>query len=76
MSVIHKTFWNVEGNRKVEVFQRDDKTFGFEEWRFSVDENAWIPFGKYSVAIIDTLESAMREAEQRVQWLSAEQSKS
>jgi hypothetical protein len=72
MTVIHKTFLNSDGTRKVEVFQREDKTFGFEEMRFGTNENAWFPVGKYSVAIIDSLDNAVKEATKRVAWLSTE----
>jgi len=66
MNVIQKTFLNPDCSRKVEIFQRSDETFGFEEMRFRLEENAWFPVGKYSVAIIDSLENAIKEATERV----------
>jgi hypothetical protein len=72
MSVIRKTFRSTDGKSRVEIFQRDDQTFGFAEFRFSTEENAWLQVGRYSVAIIDTLGNAIREANERVQWLSVE----
>jgi hypothetical protein len=72
MRDIKKTLVNADGTRKVEVFQRDDNTFGFEELKFGQEEQAWFPVGKYSFAIIDSLESAIKEAKERVAWLSDE----
>ena len=63
---------NSDGTLKVEVFQRADGTFGSEELKFWQEEQAWIPQGKYSIAIIDSLESAIKEAKGRVEWLSPE----
>ena len=72
MDGIKKTFLNSDGKGKVEVFQRADGTFGFEELKFGQEEQAWLPVGKYSIAIIDSLESAIKEAKGRVAWLSHE----
>lgn len=65
-----KTFVKPDGTRRVDIFQREDKTFGFEEFEFGVEENSWYPGGKYSLAMIDTFENAIREAKSRVQWLA------
>jgi hypothetical protein len=72
MHGIKKTFLNSDGTRKVEVFQRADNTFGFEELKFWQEEQAWLPVGKYSIAIIDSLERAITEAKGRVAWLNHE----
>ena len=63
---------NPDGARKVEIFQRADGTFGFEELKFGPEEGAWFPVGKYSIAIIDSLDNALKEAKGRVSWLAAE----
>jgi hypothetical protein len=73
VNIVKETFWNLDRTRTVEVFQRDDHTYGFMEWRFWEDEKAWVPEGRYSHAIIDTLEHAIREAQERVRWLSEAQ---
>lgn len=65
-----KTFVKLDGTRRVDIFQREDKTFGFEEFEFGVEENSWYPAGIYSFAIIDSFENAIREAKSRVQWLA------
>jgi len=67
--IIKETFMKSDGTRKVEIFQRENKTFGFEELEFGSEENSWYPVGEYSLAIIDSLDNAIREAEGRVSWL-------
>ena len=70
-SRVVKTIHNPQGNRRVEIFQRNDGSFGFEEWTYAVDEGTWVPFGRYSIAVIDTLERAEQEARGRIAWLAA-----
>jgi hypothetical protein len=72
MREIKQTFVRSDGARKVEIFQRDDGTFGFEELKFGQDESTWFPVGKYSVAIVDSLDDTVKEAKGRVPWLAAE----
>jgi hypothetical protein len=66
-----KTLDDPGGGRRVEIYQRVNGTFGFEEWTFGVDENAWYPSGRYSYAVIDTLEKAEQEARCRIAWLDS-----
>lgn len=68
-TIVKKTFVKSDGTRKVEIFQRGDNSFGFQEMEFGSDENVWYPVGRYSFAIIDSLDNAIREARSRVQWL-------
>ena len=72
MDRIKETFLNSDGTQKVEVFQRADGTFGFEELKFWQEEQTWLPVGKYSIAIVDSLDRAIEEAKGRVAWLSQE----
>ena len=67
-----RTIINGEGTRKVEIFRCSDGTFGFEEleWLDAPREHCWVPFGKYSIARIDTLEHTLREVEGRVSWVA------
>ncbi len=69
-----RTISEPSGARRVDVYRRPDGTFGFEELRYDEDEGAWLPFGRYSHAVIDTLENADREARARVSWLAAQRS--
>jgi hypothetical protein len=67
---VKKTFVKSDGTRKVEIFQRENKTFGFEELEFGSEENSWYPVGRYSFAIIDSFDNAIREAQDRIRWLA------
>jgi hypothetical protein len=69
--MIKKTFIKTDGTRKVEIFQREDQTFGFEEFEFGPAENSWYSVGRYSVAIIDSFDNAISEAQSRIQWLAS-----
>ena len=69
MLMERKTFTNLDGSHKAVIFERLDGTFGFEELAFDQDECAWIPFGRYSNAIVDTLDNAINEAKSRIAWL-------
>jgi hypothetical protein len=68
--IIKKTFMKSDGTRKVEIFERKNKTFGFRELEFGLEERSWYPIGRYSLAIIDSFDNAVREAEGRVPWLT------
>ncbi|HKR59373.1 MAG TPA: hypothetical protein VJS64_06530 [Pyrinomonadaceae bacterium] len=72
MNVVRKTLIKLDGSRKAEIFERADGTFGFEEFAFAIQEGAWIPHGRYSVAIIDSFDHAVSEATDRIAWLSDE----
>ena len=43
-------------------FRRDNGTYGFQEWNDDAEDGAWLPNGKYSVAVADTAERAEAEA--------------
>lgn len=70
MKKIEKVIQRADGQRKVELFRRRDGSFGFEEMKWSENENCWIPFGRYSECFADDLEIAESEARGRVQWVS------
>ena len=38
-----RTILSQDGERKVEIFQRQDGTFGFEEYFYDTEEKAWCP---------------------------------
>lgn len=53
----------------VDVFVRENGTFGFEEFRSESDgDGRWQSLGKYSQLSFDSGEQALREAEQRITW--------
>jgi len=62
-----------DGKRKVEIFQRSNGTFGFEEWAFDAGDKAWCPTSRGTqIPIVDTLEHALAEASGRVSWARAD----
>jgi hypothetical protein len=65
-----KTIDDRTGTRRVQIYQRANGSFGFEEWRFGIEEQCWFPTGRYSYAMIDTFENAEKEARSRVAWLA------
>ena len=69
-TIVKRTFVKSDGTRKVEIFQRENNTFGFEELGFGIEENAWYPVGRYSFAIINSLDNAIREAQGRISWFA------
>jgi hypothetical protein len=58
-----------DDTRRVEIFQRANGTYGFREWRYQPEYDAWVPYGIYSNAVTDTAERAEDEARGRVSWL-------
>ena len=60
-----------DGKHKVEIFRRDNGTYGFVVLRWSEDpsESCWVPFGRYSECFAPDAESAVAEAKSRVEWL-------
>ena len=74
MKQIVKELLAPDGTRKVQVFQRDDGSFGFESLRFSDHplEMSWIPHGRFSECFAPSAEIAEHEARSRVDWLLPE----
>ncbi len=64
---IVEVIYSPERNAQVEIFHRGNGTYGFTELRFQ--QNAWIPY-RPSDAVVDSTESAIREAKGRVDWLA------
>ena len=60
------------GLRRVDIIERADGSFGFEEWYFSrpPDEKCWVPANRQMITFTDSAESAEREARARVEWLT------
>lgn len=64
---------NNAADRCVDIFERADGTFGFEESRRDYeDANEWFPLDKFSRLIFDTEAGALAEAKARVAWLTLE----
>ena len=55
----------------VDIFQREDTTFGFEEFsRDFEDLNGWFPIGGYSNLVFTKKRDAIHAACIRVNWFS------
>lgn len=62
---------NCEHDRCIDLFQRPDDTFGFEEFRRDVeDAGVWTPVQYYSGAVYSTKEAALSAAVKAVVWLA------
>jgi hypothetical protein len=74
MRIVIKEILATGGKRKVQIYQRDDGSFGFGALQFSEDplENCWIPHGRFSECIALSAEIAEREARGRIDWLADE----
>jgi hypothetical protein len=55
----------------VEIFVRENGTFGFEESRRDPEDlSDWFPLHRYSHLVFDTEESALAQARARVGWMA------
>jgi len=74
MTALVKELVSSDGLHKVEIYRRNDDTFGFEEFQFSKhpDEMCWIVCYQDSYCIVASVEDAEREARGRVAWPSGE----
>ena len=59
-----------DGGRCVDIFERPDGTFGFEEYRRdSEDGRGWFPIGHHASGVYATLDIALTDALRKVVWL-------
>lgn len=70
MQKVLKAIEHPDGSRKVEIFRRDDGTFGFEAMKWAERERSWCIDGRFSVCFAASAEEAEREARSRVYWLN------
>jgi hypothetical protein len=65
-----KTITSLDGNHRVEVFQRPEGTFGFDEFYFDEEEQAWcmVNSREGSYPVFDTLKRALQEIAGRIPW--------
>ena len=65
-----KSLQNQAADRCVDIFVRDDGTFGYEEYRRDHEDNrGWFPLHRYSHQIFDTEERALAQAQSTVAWM-------
>ena len=69
--IIFDSIENDEHNRCVDLFERPDGTFGFEEFRRDVeDAGAWTPVQYYSSAVYPEKATTLSAAVEAVVWLT------
>ena len=64
-----KMLYHPAGHERIEIFERDNGTFGFDLFKYDAEEDAWCQWGLDSHAITDTAERAEIEARGRIDWL-------
>ena len=70
-SVVLNSIENLNGDRCLDVFERDDGTFGFEEFRKEPEsKTGWVLVGYYSDGMYKTQGLVFFEAGKRVSWLN------
>ena len=68
---VFRSIENEDHDRCVDLFERPDRTFGFEEFRRDVeDAGLWTPVAYYSDAIYATETAALEAALRAVAWLA------
>jgi hypothetical protein len=69
---VFRSIENDDHDRCVDMFERPDRTFGFEEFRRDVeDAGMWTPVSYYSGLSYDTCDAALAAALKTVSWLEA-----
>jgi len=64
---------NSAGDHCVDVFVRDDGTFGFEEYRRDPEDGSgWFSLHRFSHQFFSTAEDALAQAKSRVEWMVTE----
>jgi hypothetical protein len=64
-----------DGARCVDIFQRADGSFGFEEYRRDIeDQRGWFAIGGHAARRFDSAPAARREAATRVTWFGDQSS--
>lgn len=59
-----------DGDRCVDIFRRDDGTFGFEAYRRDLeDPSGWFPIGRHRLTNYNTETEARAAARQQISWL-------
>ena len=69
--LVFESIENVEHDRCVDLFQRPDGTFGFNEFRRDPEDGGgWTPTGNYSALSYPSRETALSAAKAAVGWLA------
>ena len=63
---------SADQRRKAEFVKRSDGTYGFQEWKFLEQEQAWSITRIGAGSRCASMEDAIREAKGRIDWLTSE----
>ena len=73
MSHSNKVIHSIEtpdGRRCIDIFQRPDATFGFEEFRRDTEDlRSWFPVSNHSNTLFESKAAALAEARRRLPWI-------
>ena len=68
---VFASFENPYNDHCVDIFERPDGSFGYEEFRRDVeDRGAWQSLGRYSQQVFDSQPKALAAANGSVTWLA------
>ncbi len=69
--VTEREFISPDGRNKVELYRRENGTFGFRVWYWSdlPTEQCWLAVSGFSEPIVADLAAAEAEARDRIGWL-------
>jgi hypothetical protein len=70
MEEVVQTLYSPDRKRRVHIVRRGNGTFSHEEEYFSTDEfeMCWIPLSGH-LSVFDSVDTALREARGRLNWL-------
>lgn len=64
---------NPEGDHCVDIFVREDGTFGFEEFRMDPEDlRGWFSLQRYAYQVFGSEEEALAQAKATVAWMTTE----
>ncbi len=69
-SLVHQSIENERHDRCVDIFERGDKTFGFEEFRKDAEDPGWTVIGHFGALVFASQSQALSAATASVPWLS------
>jgi hypothetical protein len=74
--VTERELFSQDGKKKVELFRRENGTYGFRVlyWSDEPMELCWCQVGGYAESITDSLAAMEAEARGRIEWLVEKQS--
>ena len=69
---VMKSFNAFDDSTCVDIFQRPDGSFGFEEYRRDIEDNrGWFPIGHHAAQVFSSESDALTMARKCIVWFSA-----